>query len=99
MIARDWQVPDGPIDYAAKHWSGLIADYYAARVDKVLAAAMEDAAKGLPLDESKFELVKATHAYDFQVATKAYPLTPSADAVSVSRKMRAAYAAYFTSCA
>jgi alpha-N-acetylglucosaminidase len=93
------EVPDGPIDYAAKHWSGLIADYYAARVDKVLAAAMEDAAKGQPLDESKFELVKATHAYDFQVATKAYPLTPSADAVSVSRKMRAAYAAYFTSCA
>ena len=77
------EVPDGPIDYAAKHWSGLIADYYAARVEKVQAAAMEDAAKGKPLDKSKFEFVKATHAFDFQVATKAYPLTPSADAVSV----------------
>ena len=26
-------VPGGPIDYASKHWSGLIADYYKARLD------------------------------------------------------------------
>lgn len=34
-------VPGGPIDYASKHWSGLIRDYYAHRVALVTQQALQ----------------------------------------------------------
>ena len=43
-------IPGGPIDYASKHWSGLISDYYAARVTLVMNQALADAKAGNPLD-------------------------------------------------
>ncbi len=39
------------MDYAAKHWSGLIADYYAVRVEKIMEQALKDAKEGRPLDQ------------------------------------------------
>jgi hypothetical protein len=36
-------IPGGPVDYASKHWSGLISDYYGARATLVLQQAQADA--------------------------------------------------------
>ena len=38
------------VDYASKHWSGLISDYYAARVTLVMNQALSDAKAGNPLN-------------------------------------------------
>merc|ERR1712217_260514 len=34
------RIPDGPIDYAAKHWSGLINDYYKERAIRIKDLAL-----------------------------------------------------------
>ena len=40
-----------PVDYARKHWSGLVKDYYAARIDLYVAQALADAKAGRVFDK------------------------------------------------
>ena len=91
-------IPDGPIDYASKHWAGLISDYYQERAKRVLAQAMYDAAASRPLNLTAVEQLKATLAYTWTTATNAYPSEPVGDAVAVSKTMLAKYAPFFSSC-
>ena len=93
------KVPDGPIDYAAKHWAGLVSDYYAERLRRILSQALDDAASGQALDAAAVERLNAEHAYDFQVATTAYPTAPVGAALDVSKSVRDKYASHFASCA
>ena len=88
----------GPIDYASKHWSGLIKDYYAARVQLHQKQALADAAKGKPLDRTAIAAIEALHAYTWTTATNKYPTSPVGDALAVSVAMQSKYKAYFTSC-
>ena len=92
------QIPGGPIDYASKHWSGLIRDYYARRVTLVMEQALSDAAAGKSLDRSALNRVYAEHAYNWTTATNPYPTEPVGDYVAVSKAMRTKYAHYFTTC-
>merc|ERR1712216_1053846 len=85
------KIPGGPIDYASKHWSGLISDYYGVRVDLVMHQALLDAAAGRRLDVAAVEELKAAHAYNWTTATNAYPEVPVGDAVGVSKDMMAKY--------
>ena len=40
------KIPSGPNDYASKHWSGLIADYYGVRASLLLNQALVNAKEG-----------------------------------------------------
>lgn len=91
-------IPRGPIDYASKHWSGLIKDYYAARAKLLLTQALSDAAQGKPLDEAAVKRTNAAHAYDFTMSTHDYPLDPVGDAVQISQMMLAKYSPLFDTC-
>ena len=87
-----------PSDYASKHWSGLIKDYYAARVQLHQKQALADAAKGQPLDRTAIAAIEALHAYTWTTATNKYPTSPVGDALAVSVAMQSKYKAYFTGC-
>lgn len=92
------KVPDGPIDYASKHWSGLVADYYAKRIELVTAEALQQAAAAQPLDSAKMARVEAQHAYAFQVSTKKYPTVATGDPIAISKAMRSKYSPRFSVC-
>ena len=56
------------VDYANKHWAGLVADYYAARVRAVEAVALEAAAAGKPLESAAVDKAKAELAYNWTLS-------------------------------
>lgn len=92
------KVPPGPLDYAGKHWNGLLADYYRERVERLTAQAKKDAAACRPLDGAAADLLQAQLAFEFQVATKPYPTKPAGDALAASVAMRTKYKGAFASC-
>jgi hypothetical protein len=85
-------------DYAAKHWSGLISDYYAERVKLVMGQALVDANARKPLNATAVDTLKARHAFDWTTATTRYPTTPAKDALEVAAAMRRKYRAPFSGC-
>ena len=91
-------VPKGPVDYASKHWSGLVRDYYAERVRRLTKAVGAEAAAGRPWTSEKDAALKAALAYEWTTATNAYPTSPVGDAFAVSQAMHAKYAPRFASC-
>ena len=74
------------MDYAAKHWQGLIIDYYARRAQLILDQAMKDEAAGLPLNKTAIDLVCAQLASNFTTCTtnNNYSLLPIGSAPIVS---------------
>uniref|UniRef100_A0A7S4MND2 Alpha-N-acetylglucosaminidase C-terminal domain-containing protein n=1 Tax=Odontella aurita TaxID=265563 RepID=A0A7S4MND2_9STRA len=92
-------IPDGPIiDYAGKHWNGLIRDYYARRAELTLELALNDDAARRAFNATEMERRRARHAYNWTTATGEYPTTPVGDAVEVSVVMREKYKGWFASC-
>ena len=95
--------PRGPIDYASKHWSGLLSGYYADRAKALVRAAKVAASAGQHFDYASDAAVRAKHAFAFRidtVATTPLPTAPVGNALTVSRAMRAKYAMRFEgSCA
>jgi alpha-N-acetylglucosaminidase len=85
------QIPGGPIDYASKHWSGLIEYYYGARATMAWRMAAQAAAQGLPWDKAAWEYAKATHATEFQLSTTPLPVEPVGDYLAVTDAMIAKY--------
>jgi alpha-N-acetylglucosaminidase len=93
------KVPSGPIDYAAKHWNGLIGGYYHERALRLQKMAIKAAKQHKPLQTHSVDRMKAEIAYEFQTdfATK-YPEVPVGDAVQVSKQMLQKYSHFFSSC-
>lgn len=89
--------PDGPDDYASKHWSGLIEYYYAARAKGFLDQALLDAAEGKALNTTATNLMMAQLAYNFQLNSfdVKFPTEPVGDFVAISKVMRLKYAPYY----
>ena len=58
-------VPGGPIDYASKHWSGLIEGYYVKRAKILLTQAVKDQQNGKPLNSTEVDRLFAIHAYQW----------------------------------
>eukprot|EP01065_Artemidia_motanka_P029639 TRINITY_DN35724_c0_g1_i1.p1 TRINITY_DN35724_c0_g1~~TRINITY_DN35724_c0_g1_i1.p1 ORF type:complete len:846 (+),score=277.66 TRINITY_DN35724_c0_g1_i1:58-2595(+) len=93
------KVPGGPIDYASKHWSGLIGDYYAVRADRIRLQGLKDAAAGKrAVDSAAVDKLKAQLAFEFQTSQKRYPEAPVGDAVEVSKAIHDKYRSHFLSC-
>jgi alpha-N-acetylglucosaminidase len=93
------QIPGGPIDYASKHWSGLIRDYYGARAQGILQIALNNATAGKPLDRTAVQTFEATLAYTWQNAyPSTYPTQPVGDYLQVSATMLAEYAPFYSAC-
>ena len=92
------QYVSGPEDYAQKHWSGLIASYYAPRVEKMTQQGVADAAAGGKLNTTAMNLVKAQHAYAWQLASDKFPTVVTGDALAVSKAMLAKYESWYESC-
>jgi len=64
------KVPGGPIDYAAKQWSGLIKEYYAKRANILLNQALKDQQNGVPLNSTEVDRIFAIHAYEWTTSVK-----------------------------
>ena len=94
----DTSVPQGPIDYASKHWQGLIKDYYSKRARVTLEQALRDEQTGLPLNSTTVARLRAELAYNFTTATNKYPTTPTGDPVAMSRVMFDKYSSWFAPC-
>lgn len=93
------KVPDGPVDYASKHWSGLIRDYYAARASALMQLGQAAAANGVAVNTTAADASRADIAYAFQHGyPSSYPTTPQGDPVGLSATMRAKYAPYYAAC-
>merc|ERR1712151_1081238 len=86
------------VDYADKHWSGLVGDYYKNRVKGVMMQALRDAKLGQKLNQTAVDRGKAELAYNWTTAQNKYPTSPVRDAVTVSREMRAKYGNHFAVC-
>ena len=84
-------IPGGPIDYASKHWSGLISGYYQSRAAMAMRMAGAAAQAGLPWDGQAWELAKATHATEFQLSTAPLPTEAVGDYLQVTDAMMAKY--------
>eukprot|EP00943_MAST-04B_sp_MAST-4B-sp1_P003537 g3537.t1 len=92
------RIPTDINDYAAKHWSGLIKDYYAERVKRLTTAAVTELSAGRPWTDAKADKLEATLAYEWTTGTKRYPTTSVGDALEVSTSMHRKYATVFAGC-
>ena len=92
------KIPAGPIDYASKHWAGLIRDYYAERVRLSIDQALHDSNAGHALNTSAMDLKYAQLAYNWTTSTSKYSTTPIGDYVVVSREMLQKYGKAYAQC-
>lgn len=67
--SEDDRVPGGPIDYASKHWSGLISEYYVERARILLVQALRDEQNGAPLNNTVVQRRFARHAFAWSTST------------------------------
>jgi alpha-N-acetylglucosaminidase len=89
-----------PNDYARKHWSGLVSDYYAVRVSQYLEQALQDAAAGKPFQTNEMTRREVKLAFEFQTAFgNGYPTEPVEDVVDVSTELIKKWGLYFRACA
>jgi len=105
------RVPGGPIDYAAKHWSGLIEGYYAKRAEILLKQALIDQQIGQPLNTTEVDRIFAVHAYEWTTSvntSNASFATSSSmhrderaaihEAIPASKEMLEKYSHWFKEC-
>jgi alpha-N-acetylglucosaminidase len=86
------------VDYANKHWAGLVKDYYAARVKAVENVALAAAAAGEPLDGAAIDKAKAVLAYEWTLSQGSYPSKGVGSALDVSKRMHSKYQHHFAAC-
>ena len=89
---------DGEVDYAGKHWSGLLRDYYAPRARLVLEQALADAGAARPFNWKPLNRKLAELAYNWTTSHEKYPTTPQGDATEVSRAMLGKYGRHYAAC-
>ena len=70
------EVPGGPLDYAAKHWSGLVREYYAKRAILLLEQALRDQQNGQSLNSTTVKRIFASHAYKWTTTESREAVAP-----------------------
>jgi len=107
VSSEDTKIPGGPIDYAAKHWSGLIKNYYARRAELLLDQALLDERDGSSLNQTAVAQIFAQHANQWttRVSSKTVvddndydAMHPIGDPLEVSWAMHGKYKYMFDSC-
>ena len=104
-------IPRGPVDYAAKHWSGLVEHYYGKRAKILLQQALRDQQNSQPLNSTKVEKLFADHAYDWTTSVSEEGKTANTSApehrdwrfvvrktIQTSREMHQKYLHWFKDC-
>ncbi len=79
-------------DYANRQWNGLVKDYYGMRWALYVDALGGALRAGKPLDQAAFLAKLAAAEQAWTNADNPYPDTPTGDAVTVARALRAKYA-------
>jgi Alpha-N-acetylglucosaminidase (NAGLU) C-terminal domain len=95
------RIPGGPIDYASKHWHGLIVPYYTKRSEILLHRALQDEVQLQPLNNTELQRLFAVHAFEW---TTSFSFTTSESPViienarEISHRMIQKYSHWFSSC-
>jgi len=84
-------------DYAAKHWQGLVGDYYYGRWDLQSQYVLQSLATQTEANWTQYSMghLAFEQAFTYEtVASKQYPVTPSGDPLTQATAMLAKWAAY-----
>ena len=101
------KVPGGPIDYAAKHWSGLVKHYYAKRARILFEQALLDEESQQELNATKVQQLFAKHAFEWttsmspsnvKVPDSASAASKIGEALDVTKEILNKYSSWFSSC-
>ena len=104
------RVPGGPIDYASKHWSGLIQGYYVKRAKILLTQAVKDQQNGKPLNSTEVDRLFAIHAYKWTTSVNSANGHASSssllkdrsavvqETIQISKEMLKMYSHWFDTC-
>jgi len=104
------QIPGGPVDYAGKHWNGLVKGYYAKRAQILLHQALQDQQKGKSLNNTEVKRIFAAHAYEWTTSVNNGKLSRAAGdlvddqqsnfrkTIQTSKKILAKYSHWFEKC-
>lgn len=92
------EIPNGPIDYASKHWHGLIVPYYTNRIEILLNRALFDQRHGRSLNKTVTNRLLARNAFEWTTnlcpsAFAGPPPTPGASEAVIQK-----YSHWFRSC-
>jgi len=91
-------IPEGPIDYASKHWSGLILDYYVVRASILLQQSLRDEDVGQSLDHRALDERLAQHAFQWTTGTNSYSSNTIGDPFEASQAAYAKNKHWFAAC-
>lgn len=85
--------PDQNIeDYASKHWSGLLKDYYHQRWSLFTSMAVEAVATGTPFDTAFYDARRFLFEHDFSYSFKfQYPTKTAGDVMSMTKMLMDKY--------
>jgi len=89
------EVPPRDTDYARKHWSPLVRDYYGVRASNLLRQALTDAVAKKPLNKIAVAKERAELAYDWTTSQVKYPVKPALNYLQVSKAMQTKYSHVF----
>ena len=85
--------------YAGKHWNGLLKNWYAERISRLMKAGLAAAAENKPLTKTAINQLENALATEFTTDFEvSFAEEPSGDPISVSQKMLSKYRRQFDSC-
>jgi hypothetical protein len=94
-------IPGGPIDYASKHWHGLIVPYYTKRSEILLQRALQDEVQRQALNKSEVQRLFAAHAFEWTTShfsgSSESPVNIE-NAREISNTMIQKYSHWFSTC-
>ncbi len=83
-----WGPPEGMLfDYCRREWSGLVSGFYRPRWKMFFEQLDKSLAEGKPLDAAAFDRAIRRWEERWTHRTESYPIAPSGDAVTVSRRL------------
>jgi alpha-N-acetylglucosaminidase len=86
-LLTTWTVPESHIDYANRHWNGLLGGFYRHRWELWLAALNGDT----PLDEGAVRKSIRDWEYAWTRQHDAFPIEPRGDTIAIARRLYERY--------
>ena len=92
-LLTTWTVPQSHVDYANRHWNGLLGDYYFHRWQMWLDALNANVAAPEKFKQQPVRKAIQTWEYAWTRQTNAFPAQPSGDTVAIATALCAKYSA------